>query len=285
MRFLCLHGAGTSGAIFRAQTAAFREKLDPIRHTFDFIDAPHPSTAGPGISAFFPEPYFSFYRSTDLEEVGKTHQWVLRHLHSQAEPYDALLCFSQGCAVAVSMIFAHQNENPEVELPFRAVVFICGGPPLPILADWGIPIPRSAWEVNERTGRELWEQANSKESLLVARRAKIEPSPSRMATWFPGTDNLESEDPYTLPAIDLRDVYGLDLTKFPESCRIHLPTVHIYGRRDPRCPSARQLALLSDANQRLVYDHGGGHEIPRTTQVSEAIAGAVDWLEDCLASA
>ncbi|KAJ5151388.1 uncharacterized protein N7482_010640 [Penicillium canariense] len=280
MRFLCLHGASTSGAIFRAQTAAFRDKLGP-GHLFDFVDAPHACPAGPGIAAFFPEPYYSFWRSTDAAEVAQTHHWLLERLR-QPEPYDALLCFSQGCAVAASLIVAHQNETPELALPFRAVIFICGGPPLPILADWGLPIPRAAWEVHERTARELWEQATAKQAQLLARRAKAQSSFSSSAGEA-GRLESDRDDPWTLPAINPCDAFGLDLTRFPESCRLHLPTVHIYGRQDPRCPSAWQLALLSDPTDRLVYDHGGAHEIPRTTRVSEAIAGAVAWLDDRLA--
>ncbi|KAL4751923.1 serine hydrolase FSH [Aspergillus terricola var. indicus] len=286
MRFLCLHGAGTSGAIFRAQTdayslAAFREKLDPSRHSFEFVDAPHPSPAGPGVFPFFPPPYFSFWRSTDPKEVAQTHQWLLSYLHGQPQPYDALLCFSQGCSVAASLILEHQNEQPQVPLPFRAVVFICGGLPLPILANWGLPISAAAWEVHERTASELWEQAGAVESILTARQAKLDASQAR-----PAANSLladpESENLYAPPAIDPHNVFGLDLTRFPESCRLNLPTLHIIGSQDPRCPSAIQLALLSAAGQRLVYDHGGGHEVPRTTRVSEAIAAAVGWLEACL---
>lgn len=162
------------------------------------------------------------------------------------------------------------------------MIFVCGGPPLPILADWGLPIPRSAWEVNERTAKELWEQANTKEGQLNARRANAEQAGYRKRPLVSDIV-MESDDAYALPAIDPRDAYGLDLTRFPESCQIHLPTVHIYGRQDPRCPSAWQLALMSDANRRFVFDHGGGHEIPRTTRVSEALAGAVGWLEASLA--
>jgi pimeloyl-ACP methyl ester carboxylesterase len=227
--------------------------------------------------------------------VAQTHRWLLSYLRGQDQPYDAVLCFSQGGAVAASLILHHNNEHPGEALPFRAVIFICGGVPLPVLADLGLPISSTAWAVSERTGRELWEMAATAETKIAARRAKTDSPAGRQGLWDrpvmmsedpdgPGGENEsheshESHDPHALPPLDPGNVYGLDLTRFPDSFRIDMPTVHIYGRKDPRCPAALQLALMSAADQRLVYDHGGGHEIPRTTPVSEAIADAVCWLE------
>jgi hypothetical protein len=57
-----------------------------------------------------------------------------------------------------------------------------------------------------------------------------------------------------------------------------IPTVHIYGIKDPRYPASIQLAHFSNENNRKVFDHKGGHEIPRTTIVSQTIAGMVEWL-------
>ena len=48
MRFLCLHGQGTSAAVFRSQTAPFRSRL-PSDYTFDFVNAPFPCKPYPGI--------------------------------------------------------------------------------------------------------------------------------------------------------------------------------------------------------------------------------------------
>ncbi|KAL2048880.1 hypothetical protein ABVK25_010832 [Lepraria finkii] len=139
MRFLCLHGMGTSGAIFSAQTSAFRSKLDPQKYTFDFVDAPHESGPAWGIEAFFPPPNYTFWQSIDPGNIAEAHQWLFSHIDQQREPYDAVLCFSQGCAVVSSLILHHNNEHPEQPLPFKAAVFICGGVPLRFFPAWACP--------------------------------------------------------------------------------------------------------------------------------------------------
>lgn len=147
----------------------------------------------------------------------------------------------------------------------------------------------TAWAIHERTSRELWQMTGMTEAKIAARRAQQGHTGARPGLW----DNPKSHndltdgsnfvhDPYALPPLDLHDVYGLDITRVPESFRLNIPTVNIYGRKDPRCTSALQLALMCAEDKRLTFDHGGGHEIPRDTQVSEAIAAAIDWLEDQL---
>ncbi|KAH8647538.1 hypothetical protein BGZ61DRAFT_466794 [Ilyonectria robusta] len=57
--------------------------------------------------------------------------------------------------------------------------------------------------------------------------------------WDAGKSEL-MHDPKARP--ELSDVFGLDFTRFPRSARIGIPTVHIYGSRDPRWPAGIQLA-------------------------------------------
>lgn len=75
-----------------------------------------------------------------------------------------------------------------------------------------------------------------------------------------------------------RDIYGLDCTQIDPNHAIQIPTVHIYGARDPRMGSALQLARFCRADRRRVFDHEGGHDIPRTTSVSKTIAELIVWV-------
>jgi Serine hydrolase (FSH1) len=75
------------------------------------------------------------------------------------------------------------------------------------------------------------------------------------------------------------NVFGMNFARFPDTLKITIPTAHIYGSKDPRYPSSMQLIHFSDEEKRRIYDHAGGHDIPRTTVVSDAIAGVVKWLE------
>ena len=83
-------------------------------------------------------------------------------------------------------------------------------------------------------------------------------------------------DPDTL---DRSDVFGLDFTKNRKNqdVKIRIPTVHIYGSRDPRFPAGIQLTQFCERSLRQCYDHRGGHEIPRSKKASEKIAELVEW--------
>lgn len=59
--------------------------------------------------------------------------------------------------------------------------------------------------------------------------------------------------------------------------KIQVPTVHIYGSNDPRYAAGVHLSAICDPEKRQTFNHGGGHEIPRTNAVSNAIAGLVTW--------
>ncbi|CAJ2512317.1 Uu.00g053320.m01.CDS01 [Anthostomella pinea] len=327
MKFLCLHGMGTSAAIFKVQTSAFRAKLPPGEHTFTFVNAPHECDATRAISPFFPGPHYTFCRNYTIPEVEAAPLFILAILdaaRAAGEPYDALICFSQGSALAAGLLMAHRIERPGTPLPVRGIVFICGGVPLPLLEVWGLRVPKKAFEINELTGRDLQRKAaaagmeiralmegggvdgacggggrgatvtkssSEKRPPLVRRQTSLWRDTTtlyhrREVEMFErqgGDDNKTSEDgldPKALPPLEADDVYGLNLTDIPEHLVIDIPTVHIYGIKDPRYPAAVQLAWFCNPDKRRVFDTGGGHEIPRSSQVSREIADAIVWLQD-----
>lgn len=59
--------------------------------------------------------------------------------------------------------------------------------------------------------------------------------------------------------------------------RIDVPTVHIYGSKDPRYAAGVHLSGVCEPAKRRLFNHGGGHEIPRTEAVSSSIAELVKW--------
>lgn len=296
MRFLCLHGSGTSAKIFSTQTceffygkaetlhgtenlpalslAAFRSKLDPEKYTFDFVDAQFDSEPAPGVDVFFAPPYYTHYRRSEPPDIRAAHVW-LRELIERQGPYDAVMCFSQGCAVISSFILYHQKESPKEPLPFNAAIFICGGIPLQVLPDLGLPVSTEAWAANEKSARDLASSAGSAKAKVEAIRTG-----GRLAhqgLWDrPG---VPKNAPLIQPPTDRTNIYGLDFTQFPDSLQMKIPTVHVYGSKDPRYPNALHLVHFSQEENRKTFDHGGGHEIPRSAATSDMIAVLVDWLE------
>ncbi|RPA82085.1 hypothetical protein BJ508DRAFT_414343 [Ascobolus immersus RN42] len=278
-RILCLHGRGTSGQIFKSQTASFRYKLDPTSttYTFDFLDAPHQCPPGPDIKLFYSPPYYTFYpfdpvsSHSSITDIRACHAW-LDGIFSSREPYDGVMCFSQGCAVISSYLLYRNWERPGEQVPFKWAMFICGGCPLNVLDDLGIDVGKKAWEIDEATRLGLAEK-------VAALEASLETGEDRWATPASTTGSakgvLEGLDPDA--EVNPRDVCGLDTTKLGDM-RITIPTVHVYGGRDPRWPASLQLAYLCDGGVRKVWNHGGGHDVPRGKEVSETLAGLVEWV-------
>ncbi|MCJ1226264.1 hypothetical protein MMC12_002914 [Toensbergia leucococca] len=260
MKLLGLHGKGTSASIFKSQTSAFRSKLGPD-FSFDFVDASFPSTPAAGIDLFYNPPYYAFWNSPAAKDIRASHKWLLEKLRRDG-PYDGVVMFSQGCALIASFILYHQAETPHLPLPFKVAIFICGGVPLPVLEDLGLPISPEARE---------WDSKSSKDLQKIA---------ASVATMQPGVDRWfrKDDEAFDLDTpINHSNVYGLDFTQFPSDIRINIPTVHIYGSKDPRYPASIQLAQFCKPSVRRMYDHEGGHDVPRTTDVSENIAELVNW--------
>ncbi|KAF2770181.1 hypothetical protein EJ03DRAFT_310813 [Teratosphaeria nubilosa] len=268
MRFLCLHGSGTSGAIFAAQTASFRTQLKPGCHEFNFINGPHPSKPGPGVQHFFEGPYHTFLTSYDQSALDYTYKWLEALFERQDKPYDAVIGFSQGVAVLAAYTIWHQIYRPEKPLPYKAAMFICGSAPFAALEGMDYSVPEKAWALNEKSNEQLYAAARNFDSILAGQQAP-----------FSHESQTKSEDKWALPPLDASDVFGLDLVSLPDRFRIKIPTVHVYGAKDPRTPHALQLALMCDPHKRMTYDHGGGHEIPRSIEKSLDLAATVDWLE------
>ncbi|EHA47285.1 hypothetical protein MCOR27_008592 [Pyricularia oryzae] len=264
MRVLCLHGFGTSGAILKSQTVAFRNKLDSS-YSFDFVDAPFRCGAAPGVDALWlSSGNFTWWPQATPQAIRAAHLWLDDYLADNG-PYDAILCFSQGCALVGSYLLYHARETPDAPLPFKSVIFICGGMPFDALEDLGIRVSQRAHDINDRTSKALKAKAAELQNL-AKNPDKIVPG---VGLWDNTLDLCH--DPRKMP--NPTDVFGLDFTTFPQDLRITIPTVHIYGGKDPKWPSSMQLAYF--CNNRKMYDHQGGHDVPRSTEVSLRIAQLV----------
>lgn len=162
------------------------------------------------------------------------------------------------------------TNNPS--LPFRGAIFICGGLSFTSLATLGVAVPPKALAIEKRSVEAL----HAKTRLFRELASQPERVQRGVGLWD-DTSNLVHELGAPLPADD--DVFGMSFTDggdFPPDLFLAISTVHVFGSRDPRFPSALQLAHTSRV--RSMYDHGGGHDIPRTTEVSEKIAGLIKQL-------
>lgn len=216
--------------------------------------------------------------------------------------------FSQGCAVIASYIIYRQKEKEKdrwvggtgtgtetKDLPFKVAVFICGGLPLGVVEDLGGVVGKECWEWDERSRKDLHTLAGGLVDLrpgmdpwalhrhhngrvVDVRRQEDGRAGGAVAVAGAGAGRLvaaaEKDDN---SSADIR--YGLDFSKLPPSITIRIPTVHIYGQKDPRDKASLLLSEFCDdgKGRKKIFGHPGGHEIPRHRNVSEEIAELIEW--------
>ncbi|KAJ5925524.1 hypothetical protein N7454_008163 [Penicillium verhagenii] len=251
MKVLCLHGKGTSGAIFKSQTSSFRAKLPQKNVQFDFVDGPVSSEPAAGVDLFYPGPYYGFWERGSVDDIREGCDWLREYLAKHG-PYDAVMGFSQGTILASTYLLFHEEETPHLPPPFKVAIFHCGGVSLHVLQDLGFNIT-SAMHDRDLASRNALMSSASSEAIL------------RM-----GTNRWKGDNSRGLSEQELRDE-----VKGP--VQISIPTVHVYGSRDPRFTSGVQLSGVCDPEKRRCYDHGGGHEIPRQSAVTRVLVELFEW--------
>ncbi|OJJ04841.1 hypothetical protein ASPVEDRAFT_54936 [Aspergillus versicolor CBS 583.65] len=131
MRFLCLHGASTSGEIFEIQSGGLVQTLEQQGHKFHFINGRLNSECEPELRGIASPPFFSHY-PRDVPpgpDLLNAIEYTLRIIDREG-PFDAVMGFSQGAALTYSLFDHHVQKNGATAAPpFKAAVFICGGAP------------------------------------------------------------------------------------------------------------------------------------------------------------
>ncbi|KAJ5820607.1 Serine hydrolase FSH [Penicillium riverlandense] len=147
MRFLCLHGAGTNAEILEIQTGGLRQQLEKKGHRFIFVNGRQDAQVesgmflvpqsqailtreGPELEGIFDGPFYNHYPRGPTPGAGvfEAFEHTYRIISEQG-PFDAVMGFSQGAALAAALIIHHGKVYPHAPPLFRAAVFLCGGCP------------------------------------------------------------------------------------------------------------------------------------------------------------
>ncbi|PVH93386.1 hypothetical protein DM02DRAFT_696173 [Periconia macrospinosa] len=122
MHFLCLHGHGTSAAVFKTQTATIRYELGK-HHTYDFVQGSHPAEMAPGLEAISnpnTQHYCYFQLDSPSDFINALDQ-LDKYMASEG-PFDGVMAFSQGAGLAAMYIVrSHLDGKPP---PFRCAVLL-----------------------------------------------------------------------------------------------------------------------------------------------------------------
>ncbi|KAE9380744.1 hypothetical protein N431DRAFT_477623 [Stipitochalara longipes BDJ] len=235
MRFLCLHGMGTNADIFESQLAPIISQYSST-HTFDFIDAPHECPPAPGISEVFPPPYLAWQVQYEPEQIEEAHSF-LKSVIEEDGPYDGVIGFSQGAALAASFILCDEYHGGSSG----------GKPPFQMAAFFNCVM---LFSPSQEIGTHIGEQVRQMEE--------------KHAAFLEGRE-VESTTTKTNDVINIspsKDIYGFVPDTFP--IRISIPTFHVIGAEDQFQEYSRALIGLCQADKTEVFTFEGGHEIPRS---------------------
>lgn len=198
-------------------------------HIFDFIDAQFDSLPAPGIGSFYPPPYLCWHERYEPKDVQAVHGY-LNSVIEEDGPYDGIIGFSEGAALAASLLLCEEYTRSggpaasmKVAIFFNSVV---------------------ALSPSEDIGHNIGEGIMADQEKYIG------------LLQFPDGDvKKESNDtPFS-------NVYGFSPDDFP--CRISIPTLHVIGAQDPFAKHARAIADLCQQEKTEVFFHDGGHELPR----------------------
>jgi len=223
MKFLCLHGKGTSAEIFEMQTEGFRNLL-PEHFDYDFLEGEKEVPPAPLVAKVFPGPYMSYLTDYSVGSIEEQHEFIMNIVDEEG-PFDGVMGFSQGASLAASILIHHQIEKPWLPPPFRVAVFLCA---------------IYAHSRNSLDGKDVTDKVPASE--LPDRRRS--------------TDSGYSSDDDS--GRDSIRVFYADSTK----ARIQIPTAHLYGENDSYLHESLEIVDLCDQRLSLEFKHKGGHEVP-----------------------
>ena len=166
-------------------------------------------------------------------------------------PFAGVIGFSQGAALASSMMLEHAKSNPVNDL-FKLAIFA------------GASLP---FDLDDNTGLDRWQFARTDGS-------------TGSGTYYESEFDGDQDGPLGLPTAPW-DSCGPLLGRYhpgrTPKAQIHVPTLHIIGKRDDYAGQSQMLAKLCTRDNAVIY-HSEGHRIPQDQGFQNKIGIAIDRL-------
>lgn len=218
-------------------------------HSFDFLDAQFKSSAGPGVAEFFAPPYLAWHDHYQPSHVGNVHEY-LREVIEEDGPYDGVIGFSQGAALAASLLLYHESQKEagagdSSRNLFKVAIFFNSVVLLSPCTD---------------TGNNIDEEIKQGEAIYAGllRGQQTISFPEAYAS----PDGNEEENPDS--------IFGFESDTFPH--RIQVPTLHVIGIQDQYAVHSRKLVKLCRPDRAQKIEVDCGHEVPRNVAVLTELA-------------
>lgn len=284
---------GDSAEIFETQFRALRSRL-PSTYDFTFIDAQNicqPINAT--VAKLYAGPYRSWYSSPSVTRMAAAHEAVRDRIKNEA-PFDIILGFSQGAALAASLLCHEEiriqqeegSQSPSNASSLhprlcRAAVFMCSPLPFSKSLKCGTDVRKyfgiKGGPPSSGLGMRAPHTTVALPETLMPNGRYLKPDLAELENY------LDGEETGSEP-ISIGPFYQMFHSGADSAPKISIPTTHIIGLFDQLWRNhGRELVKMctpldgDGGGQRWVYEFEGGHEIPKD---DEEIADVCDMIEE-----
>jgi hypothetical protein len=238
-----------------------------------------------GIGSIFPGPYRAFYRTPSADDVKAAYDFIMEVVREDG-PFDGVIGFSQGAAIAASVIASETQRNPTEDI-FKFAVYVCAPMPFDPLSR---PLTFTYDEKNflsvyQRTpdGRVLGVKAHDwlKDHQTLATIGDLEQvqemirGQQKEINAHHERENCLQTPQKAVSADIFRRFHPLTHNK----C-FRIPTVHVIGLKDADAEQGRALGKLCEPSLTKVVSHSGGHHFPKDRATTIKVAEAIQWAAD-----
>ena len=210
-----------------------------------------------GTDQFYNGPFYSWYHNNSIESLLQAEAAVREKL-VQLAPFDGIMGFSQGGALAAFLCARDRLLPPEQQSGLSFAVLLCCGLPAG-LSNMDLHVIMPAEMVR------LLRQSSEQEK----RRASVRSLDSR---WFLDESTSASSpesDLDTSPRWRSSEKGGF------KGALLEIPTAHIMGQHDSLLARSNELFKLCQPWSRHKYVHSAGHSLPRMSAATVAIAQTI----------
>nr|POE88311.1 hydrolase fub4 [Quercus suber] len=304
-RILCLHGMGCNSTVFKWQLGPLMKALGP--HEYIFLDGEIACAPAPGMEGVAPAPHLCYYKIVSTVEIAAAHEQIHEFVEDEG-PFDGVIGFSQGAALAASLLL-HQAMNGAERPMFNFAIFFAGN--LPFSPDLGLyreeimmflgepeveenpagdlvesdgetPPAEIPGKLTEANGHHEPERSEAKAhhrsfySLLLSGGPDFD---VYMSSFVSDTDHGRA----AAAALNEDLLSEHSCRPYHFACtetRIGIPTLHVIGKADTYYAQGRDLWRLCDNKESVLLEHVGGHDIPRDERtVREVVVAAERMIE------